>query len=200
MEIPAGVGASCAPGAEAPGCIPKPPEGGCEAPRRPSRSAGCRRRWDQPASAGLETEPGRSRPGDRGEGRSADLRCVSCETCRPRGIAAAMARAGEAAPRLDEAVDASPGAAPACTDRRCVNLRVVGVRRCLTRRPARAGTCGATGCPRCRAEWSRWQLPRQILPRRWPGGRGSASPLQGWGAASPIGDLGAMIRWYRAVL
>jgi hypothetical protein len=56
---------------------------------------------DQPASAGLGTEPGRSRPGDRGYSRSADPRCVSCETCRPRGIAASMARAGEATPRPD---------------------------------------------------------------------------------------------------
>jgi len=72
------------PGAEAPGSVRKPPEGGSEAPRRPGRSAGCRRRWGQPASAGLGTEPGRSRPGDRGEGCSADLRCVSGETCRRR--------------------------------------------------------------------------------------------------------------------
>ena len=43
-------------------------------------------------SADLGTEPGRERPGDRGEGRSADPRCVSCETCRPRGIAAPPAR------------------------------------------------------------------------------------------------------------
>jgi hypothetical protein len=80
------------PGAEAPGSVRKPPEGGCAAPRRPGRSAGCRRRVDQPASAGLGTEPGRSRPGDRGEGRSADRRCVSGETCRPRSIAAPVAR------------------------------------------------------------------------------------------------------------
>jgi hypothetical protein len=72
------------PGAEAPGSVRKPPEGGCAAHSGSGRSAGCRRRVDQPASAGLGTEPGRSRPGDRGEGRSADLRCVSCETCRPR--------------------------------------------------------------------------------------------------------------------
>jgi hypothetical protein len=71
------------PGAEAPGSIRKPPEGGCEVHSGSGRSAGWRRRVDQPASAGLGTEPGRSRPGDRGSGRSADRRCVSGETCRP---------------------------------------------------------------------------------------------------------------------
>jgi hypothetical protein len=60
--------------------------------RRPGARVDRLRRWDQPASAGLGTEPGRSRPGDRGYGRSADPRCVSCETCRPRGIAAPSAR------------------------------------------------------------------------------------------------------------
>jgi hypothetical protein len=87
------------PGAEAPGSVRKPPEGGWSTYRRPGRSARWRRRLDQPASAGLGTEPGRSRPGGRGEGCSADLRCLSCETCRPRFIAAPVARAGEAAPR-----------------------------------------------------------------------------------------------------
>jgi hypothetical protein len=82
------------PGAEAPGSVRKPPEGGCEVHSRLGRSAGCRGRVDQPAPAGLGTEPGRSRPGDRGEGRSADRRCVSGETCRPRGIAAPIGAVG----------------------------------------------------------------------------------------------------------
>ncbi|ACM04562.1 O-methyltransferase [Thermomicrobium roseum DSM 5159] len=37
---------------------------------------------------------GRSRPGDRGEGRSAGLRCMSGETCRPRCIAAPSGAGG----------------------------------------------------------------------------------------------------------
>ena len=128
------------PGAEAPGSVRKPPEGGWRAHRRPGRSAGCRGRLDQPASAGLGTEPGRSRPGDRGYSRSADLRCVSCETCRPRGIAAPDGAAGEAAPRpyMVRRFGAAgtdgrhrPGARP----------HPVGVRRCLTRRPGRADPC-----------------------------------------------------------
>jgi hypothetical protein len=122
-----------------------------------------------------------------------------CAACRARRVGYAESPRrwrGRARQRLapTQVGRSIPGVAYACTDGRCVIPRVVGVRRCLTRRPARAGTCGATGCPRCRAEWSRWQLPRQILPRHRRGGRGSASPLHGWGAASPIGDLGAMVR------
>jgi hypothetical protein len=101
-------------GSERPGLKPRaqsasPLKGAVRAPRRPGRSAGCRRRWDQPASAGLGTEPGRSRPGDREEGRSADRRCVSCETCRPRCIAAPSRRGGRgsASPRQGGG-DASP--------------------------------------------------------------------------------------------
>jgi hypothetical protein len=86
-------------GSERPGLKPRaqsasPLKGAVRRPGRLGRSAGCRRRVDQPAPAGLGTEPGRSRPGDRGEGRSADLRCVSCETCRPRGIAAPIGGVG----------------------------------------------------------------------------------------------------------
>jgi hypothetical protein len=94
--------------------------------------------WDQPASAGLGSEPGRSRPGDRGYSRSADLRCVSCETCRPRGIAAPLAR--RARQRLAPTwggwrISGGPSTCLGGT----VQPRRVGVRRCLTRRPAAAG-------------------------------------------------------------
>ena len=104
---------------------------------RLGRSAGCRGRVDQPASAGLGTEPGRSRPGDRGEGRSADRRCVSCGTCRPRSIAAPCGAVGR-------------GSASPLQGGRTRSLRAhghhggavsrsIGGWRCLTHRPARAG-------------------------------------------------------------
>jgi hypothetical protein len=106
--------------------------------RRPGRSAGCRRRVDQPASAGLGTEPGRSRPGDRGYGRSADLRCVSCETCRPRCIAASCGAGGRGTASPLQRGRPSPLRRVANTHRWCAAPCHVGVRRCLTR-PARQG-------------------------------------------------------------
>ena len=106
-------------GSERPGLKPRaqsssPLKGAVRRPGRPGRSAGCGGRWDQPASAGLGTEPGRSRPGDRGEGCSAGLHCVSCKTYRPRGIAAPAARAGEAAPRPYKVGQPIPGRAYGC--------------------------------------------------------------------------------------
>jgi hypothetical protein len=87
-----------------------------------------------------------------------------------------------------------PGVAPACTDRRCVNPRVVGVRRCLTRRPARAGN------PVVR-RWARWRVGRRGgrcmlpgLPRPWRGGRGSASPLH---AVVARHRCNLCVRWWR---
>jgi hypothetical protein len=72
-----------------------------------------------------------------------------------------------------------PGAVPACTDGRCVIARLVGVRRCLTRRPGRAGNPVVRRWARCRVERRGGRCMPRVLPRRWRGGRGSASPLQG---------------------
>jgi hypothetical protein len=69
---------------------------------------------------------------------SADPRCVSCETCQPRGIAAPGGAAGEAAPRPYMPWWRVTGATCACDGGGSLP-RPVGVRRCLTRRPGRAG-------------------------------------------------------------
>jgi hypothetical protein len=159
-------------------------------PGRPIDAKGCGGAATLPAGVvGSERpglKPGRSRPGDRRYGRSADLRCMSGQTCRPRCIAAPAARGGEAAPRPDNVGEPIPvghsGATAGC------NPRPVGVRRCLTR-PAREGrpsrhrrsvVFDAACTPRC---------PRDRLPRHGAGGRGSASPLQG-GAVHPRSGIG----------
>jgi hypothetical protein len=133
-----------------------------------------RRRLDQPASAGLGTEPGRSRPGDRGEGRWS-RRC-QCRERWPVGHDRlprqwrGRARRRLAPTRWD---DPSPIGDRGISVMR--DPRPVGVRRCLTRRPGRAGhhhvSCGwSRSGERCR---HRDALPHGAALVR--SGRGSAS-------------------------
>jgi hypothetical protein len=63
-------------------------------------------------------------------------------------------------------------------------------RRRLTRRPGWAGTGGANGCPRWRAQSPPGWLPARLLPRQRRGGRGNASPLHSWGSMLAVGSVG----------
>jgi len=174
------------PGASAPGSVRKPPEGGCEAHRRPGRSAGCRRRWGQPASAGLGTEPGRSRPGDRGEGRSADRRCVSGETCRPRCITAPIGAVGRGS--------ASPLQGGRTHSRRAHGhhggavSRSIGGWRCLTHWPARAGrdTRGLSASVTERSPPAR--VCRAFPVRVARSGEAAPRPYRDRAPCSPVGE------------
>jgi len=114
-----------------PGLSPQAPWRGLEGAEAPG-SIG----WVpvQLESAGLGTEPGRSRPGDRGDGRSADRRCVSGETCRPRCITAPPARRARRCLAPTRWDDPSPSATEASPW--CATPRLVGVRRCRTGQPA----------------------------------------------------------------
>jgi len=151
---------------------------------------------DQPASAGLGTEPGRERPGKRGEGRSADLRCVSGETCRPRCITAPCGAAGEAAPRPYKVGRPIPGQAYGCDGGAlappCRGQAV----------PDPSGPRGPAhhrGCPSavgrdhrrvlvCAAGW----------PRPWRGRTRQRLAPTTWDNPSPVGHMGATVgRWPR---
>jgi len=178
------------PGAEAPGSVRKPPEGGCAAPRCPGRSAGCRGRLDQPASAGLGTEPGRSRPGDRGEGRSAGRRCVSGETCRPRCITAPPARSGDSPPRPYKVGRSSTGAAPAC-HAGAVSPFCRG--QAVPDPPARQGrSIEGRWSRRCQCR-ERWPVGHDRLPRLRRGRATHRLAPTRWDDPSQIGDGGITV-------
>ena len=104
---------------------------------------------------------------------------------RPRSIAAPSGAGGRgSASPLHPVARSIPGGAH--RHHRDARPRPVGVRRCLTRRPGRAGNDTADARRRSVAIIAAcWCVPR-VGRAPGAGGRGSASPLQPWGGQSPV--------------
>ena len=106
-----------------------------------------------------------------------------------RGVGKTHAPALSSEPVGSAGRGARPGAMRVCPEATAPVWS--GIRQRLPRRSGRAGDPdrGRSGAVVARS--ARGRLLPPALPRRWRGGRGSASPLRSWGAASPVGPLGA---------